>query len=82
MENEIHLEHVSPPRPVGSSEFLSLDESSAVCGDTAAGKTLLQLIQKFGAVKNQMFGRAMVRRVELVLYRVDLNWEGDVALHW
>ena len=78
MENEIHLEHVSPPRPVGSSEFLSLDESSAVC---AAGKTLLQLIQKFGAVKNQMFGRAMARRVLLVLYRVDLNREGDVALN-
>ena len=80
MENEIHLEHVSPPRPVGSSEFLSLDESSAVCGDTAAGKTLIQLIQKFGAVKNQWQGNG--EKGVLVLYRVDLNWEGDVALHW
>ena len=66
MENEIHLEHVSPARPVGSSEFLSLDESSAVCGDTAAGKTLLELIQKFGAVKNQWQGNGEKGRIGVI----------------
>ena len=41
VENQIHLEHVSPPRPVGSPEFLPSSESSAVCS-CSGGKSLLE----------------------------------------
>ena len=39
VENQIHLEHVSPPpRPVGSSEFLPSTKSSAVYRGSRVGK--------------------------------------------